>query len=237
MGRLGAAPAELDALLARVTRAKRVRAVGVMSHLACADDAQSPETARQRKLFSELVGRMRAAGVTPDSVHLDNSAGVVRGVSDDCNAIRPGIALYGVDPTLEGSAPFAPVMSLCARVIHVKTVGAGTPIGYAGAFRATEPTKILTLALGYADGVPRAAGGHASVGVSGRRAPIVGRVSCDLITVAAPPSDSTKPGDVALVFGKRDGMEVPAGDLARAVGTSAYEILVRIGPRVPRIAT
>ena len=237
MGRLGVLPGELDALVPRLKRARSFEVTGVMSHLACADDADSAETARQRKLFGEMVARLRAGGVTPAWVHLDNSAGVVRGVTDGCNAVRPGIALYGIDPTLEASAPFDPVMNLCARVIHAKTVPAGTPIGYAGDFRARETTRILTLALGYADGVPRAAGGHASVGVGGRRAPIVGRVSCDLVTVAVPPDDATKPGDVALVFGRRAGQDVPVGDLARAVGTSAYEILVRIGPRVPRLAT
>ncbi|HTO54050.1 MAG TPA: alanine racemase [Myxococcota bacterium] len=237
MGRLGVRPAELAEILPRLARARRAKLSGVLSHLACADDAASPETPRQRKQFAEAVARLRAAGLTPDWVHLDNSAGVVRGVSPECNAIRPGIALYGVDPTLEGGHAFEPVMSLCARVIHAKTVAAGTPIGYAGAFRAARETRILTLAVGYADGLPRAAGGQASVGVSGRRAPIVGRVSCDLTTVAVPTDDPAQPGDVALVFGRRAGQEVPVADLARAVGTISYEVLVRIGPRVPRIAT
>jgi len=237
MGRLGATPGELDALLARAVRARRVRVVGVMSHLACADDAASPETARQRALFAELVGRVRAAGVTPQWLHIDNSAGIVRGAAEGCNAVRPGIALYGVDPTLEGGHPFEPVMSLCARVVHAKNVAAGTPIGYAGAFRAVEATRILTLAVGYADGLPRAAGGRASVAVSGRRAPIVGRVSCDLATVAVPTADPAGPGDVALVFGRRRGFELPVAELASAVGTISYEVLVRIGPRVPRIPT
>lgn len=237
MGRLGATPGELDALLAGAARAERVRIAGVMSHLACADDAASPETARQRALFAELVARVRASGVTPQWVHIDNSAGIVRGGAPGCNAVRPGIALYGVDPTLEGGHPFEPVMSLCARIVHAKNVAAGTPIGYAGEFRAEGPTRILTLALGYADGLPRAAGGRASVGVSGRRAPLVGRVSCDLATVAVPPDDPAAPGDVALVFGRRAGLEVPVAELARAVGTISYEVLVRIGPRVPRIPT
>jgi alanine racemase len=168
---------------------------------------------------------------------MDNSAGVARGTTDGCNAIRPGIALYGVDPTLEGGHAGEPVMSLCARVVHAKTVAAGTPIGYAGAFRAPERTRILTLAIGYADGLPRAAGGRVAVGVRGRRAPLVGRVSCDLATVALPPDDPSAAGDVALVFGRRDGLEVPVEDLARAVGTISYEVLARVGPRVPRLAT
>ena len=237
MGRLGALPGELGTLLDRLVSAKRVRLGGVMSHLACADDAASPETARQRALFAELVARVRAAGLAPDWIHIDNSAGIVRGPADGTNAVRPGIALYGIDPTLEGGHPFDPVMSLCARIVHAKNDAAGTPIGYAGQFRATAPTRILTLAVGYADGLPRAAGDRITVGVSGVRAPLVGRVSCDLSTVAVATDDPAGPGDVALVFGRREGLDVPVGELARAVGTISYEVLVRIGPRVPRVPT
>lgn len=237
MGRVGVVPDELGEFLARVAKAKHVRVTGVMSHLACADDAGSLETARQRKLFGELVTRIRAAGISPEWTHMDNSAGLVHGETPGCDAIRPGISLFGVDPTLEGGHALEPVMSLCARVVHAKTVPAGTSIGYAGAYRAPERTRILTLAIGYADGLPRGAGGKIGVGVSGRRAPLVGRVSCDLVTVAVPPDDVTAPGDVALVFGRRGGLDVPVEDLARAVGTISYEVLARIGPRVPRIAT
>ena len=237
MGRLGVLPEDLEPMLERVSRARRVRLSGVMSHLACADDAASPETERQRKLFVELVARVRAAGFAPEWVHMDNSAGVARGTTPGADAVRPGISLFGVDPTLEGVFALDPVMSLCARVVHAKTVAAGTPIGYAGAFRAPERTRILTLAIGYADGLPRAAGSHVSVGVRGRRAPLVGRVSCDLATVAVPADDPSAPGDVALVFGRRDGLVVPVEELARAVGTISYEVLVRIGPRVPRLGT
>jgi alanine racemase len=208
-----------------------------MSHLACADEAGSPQTARQRQQFGELVARARGAGLTPEWTHVDNSAGAVHGETPGCDAIRPGISLYGVDPTLEGGHALEPVMSLCARVIHAKTVAAGTPIGYAAEFRAPSRTRILTLAIGYADGLPRAAGGRVSVGVRGRRAPLVGRVSCDLATVAVPPDDPTAPGDVALVFGRREGFAVPVEELAHAVGTISYEVLARIGARVPRLAT
>ena len=237
MGRLGVLPDEVPAFLSRVARAKGVRLSGVMSHLARADDASSSETARQRKLFAELVSRVRASGFSLDWTHMDNSAGVMRGTTDGCDAIRPGISLYGVDPTLEGGHAGEPVMSLCARVVHAKIVPAGTAIGYAGEFRAAERTRILTLAIGYADGLPRAAGGRATVGLRGRRAPLVGRVSCDLATVAVAPDDPSAAGDVALVFGRRDGFAVPVEDLARAVGTISYEVLARIGPRVPRLAT
>jgi len=237
MGRLGVVPGDLHAMLVRVSHARRVKLSGVMSHLACADDAASPETARQRALFAQLVARVRETGFAPDWVHLDNSAGIARGPTPESDAVRPGIALYGVDPTLEGGHGLEPVMSLCARVVHAKTVEAGTPIGYAGAYRAPERSRVLTLAVGYADGLPRAAGGRVEVGVGSRRAPVVGRVSCDLTTVAVPADDRTAAGDVARVFGRRAGLEVPVEELARAVGTISYEVLVRIGPRVPRLAT
>ena len=237
MARLGLAPDDLAALVARVRAAKRVRLDGVMSHLACADDAARPETARQRARFAELVAAVRAAGFAPRWVHLDNSAGLARGATPGTDAVRPGIWLYGIDPTLEGGHALEPVMSLFARVAHAKTVPADTPIGYGGDYRTSERARILTLALGYADGLPRAAGGRVDVGVRGRRARLVGRVSCDLAMAVVPADDPTRAGDVALVFGRAQGLEIPVDELARAAGTISYEILVRIGPRVPRLAT
>ncbi len=237
MGRLGLAPDDLAALLNRVRSAKRLRLDGVMSHLACADDAARPETARQRAVFTELVAAVRGAGFAPRWVHLDNSAGLARGATPGTDAVRPGIWLYGIDPTLEGGHALEPVMSLFARVAHAKTVAAGTPIGYGGDFRAPERARILTLAIGYADGLPRAAGGRVDVGVRGRRARLIGRVSCDLATALVPADDPTQAGDTALVFGRSAGFAIPVDELARAAGTISYEILVRIGPRVPRLAT
>jgi len=237
MGRLGLAPDDLAAALARIRTAKRLHLDGVMSHLACADDATRPETARQRARFAELVAAVRANGFAPRWVHLDNSAGLARGATPGTDAVRPGIWLYGIDPTLEGGHALEPVMSLFARVAHAKTVAAGTPIGYGGDWRAPERARIATLALGYADGLPRAAGGKVDVGLRGRRARLVGRISCDLATVALPGDDPTQAGDVALVFGRGEGLEISVDELARAVGTISYEILVRIGPRVPRLPT
>jgi alanine racemase len=208
-----------------------------MSHLACADDAARPETGQQRARFAELVAAVRGAGFAPRWVHLDNSAGLARGATPGSDAVRSGIWLYGIDPTLEGGHALEPVMSLFARVAHAKTVPAGTAIGYGGDFRAPERARILTLAIGYADGLPRAAGGRVDVGVRGRRARLVGRVSCDLATAVAPADDPTQAGDVALVFGRSEGLAIPVDELARAAGTISYEILVRIGPRVPRLAT
>ncbi len=237
MGRLGLAPAELPELLARLRAARGLRLDGIMSHLAEADDARSEATARQRSLFASLVARVREAGFSPDWVHLDNSAGIARGATPGTNAVRPGLWLWGVDPTLEGGNALEPVMSLFARVCQAKVVPPGTRIGYGGEFVARETSRILTLAIGYADGLPRAVGGRMEVGWRGRRVPLVGRVSCDLATAAVPGSDAVAPGDAVLIFGRDGALAIPVEEVARAAGTIAYEILARIGPRIPRIAT
>ncbi len=237
MGRLGLAPEDLPALLER-TRAEPALALeGVMTHLAQADDLESGETDRQRAEFAALVARVRAAGFAPDWIHVDNSAGIARGVTPDTNAVRPGLWLWGAEPMLRGGHALEPVMSLFARVCHAKVVPPGTRIGYGGDFVARDTTRILTLAIGYADGLPRAAGGKIEVGFRGARVPLVGRVSCDLATAAVPGRERIEPGDAVLIFGKSCALAIPVEETARAAGTISYEILARIGPRVPRIAT
>jgi len=237
MGRLGLAPDALPAFLARLQSAKRLRLDGVMTHLAEADDAGSKETERQRALFAALVARVRQAGFTPAWIHVDNSAGIARGATPSTTAVRPGLSLWGADPLLEGGNALEPVMSLFARVCHAKVVPAGTKIGYGGEFVTRETSRILTLAIGYADGLPRAVGGKVEVGWRGRRVPLVGRVSCDLASAAVPGDGAIEPGDAVLLFGRADGLVIPVEEIARAAGTVAYEILARIGPRIPRIAT
>jgi alanine racemase len=237
MGRLGLAAEDLPEFLDRLSAARELRLEGVMSHLAEADDLAAEATERQRAQFAALVARVRAAGFAPDWVHLDNSAGIARGATADTNAVRPGLWLWGAEPMLAGGHALEPVMSLFARVIHAKVVGPGTKIGYGGDFVARESSCILTLAIGYADGLPRAVGGKIEVGWRGRRVPLVGRVSCDLATAAVPGRERVEPGDAVLIFGKSGALAIPVEETARAAGTISYEILARIGPRVPRIAT
>ena len=234
MSRLGVPLAALDEALARLSRASHLELSGVASHLADADDASAAATALQRERFGAAVARVREGGFEPDWVHLDNSAGIVHGPSEGTNAVRPGLALYGADPTLERSCSLEPVMTLLTRVIQAKRVAAGTRVGYGGAYVASRETQILTLPIGYADGLPRAAAGHFSVGVAGDRLPLAGRVSMDLASVDAGPDGDVKVGQEVLVFGRKEGLTIEVEQLADAVGTIAYEILVGIGARVPR---
>ncbi len=232
MGRLGMPPEEVDACLARL-RPGRVELEGVMSHLAEADDASSPRTQRQRERLAEAVARVRDAGLDPEWIHIDNSAGLLRGPAGGTTAVRPGLMLYGADPTLEGGHAGEPVMTLLARVCLAKTLPAGARVGYGGTFLARAPTRVLTLPIGYADGLPRSAGSF-QPGWRGRRVPLAGRVSCDLSALDGGSAEGGL-GEEVLLFGRRDGLEIRVEELARAAGTLSYEILVGIGPRIPRL--
>ena len=235
MARLGLALDEVSPALERLTKSDRLELVGLMSHLADADDLASGTPSGQRARFSALLAQVRAAGFAPAWIHLDNSAGLAHGPTPETTAVRVGLLLYGADPTLEGGFGLDPVMNLYTRVLHAKNVPKGTRVGYGGCFEASEPTRILTLPIGYADGLPRAAGGRFAVGVRGRRVPLVGRVSMDLAAVDAGPDCDVEVGEEILVFGRRKELVIPVEELASAVGTIPYEILVGVGPRVPRI--
>ncbi len=234
MHRLGIDWHDAGAVFDRVSGNPRLEVCGLMSHLAEADDAGSAQLAAQRERFSGLVVAGRARGVSPEWLHLDNSPGVAHGPSPATTAIRPGLALYGADPTLEGGAPLEPVMTLLTRAIHAADLPLGARVGYGGSWAAPWATRVLTLPIGYADGLPRAAGDAFSVGLAGQRVPLVGQVSMDLCCVDSGPG-SGGVGDEVLVFGRRAGLEIRVEELARATGTLAYEILARIGPRVPRL--
>jgi len=234
MGRLGISPDELDAALVRLRAAAHLRLDGVMSHLAEADDAESPRTSAQRALLGDALSRVRAAGFAPRWVHVDNSAGIARGCWPEATAARPGIALYGASPSRARGEPLEPVMSLFTRVCHAKDVPAGARIGYGGTWVAPGPARVLTLAIGYADGFPRAAAGH-RVGVRGQLLPLAGRVSCDLICALAAPGSRGEVGEPALIFGRAGPVSIPVDAFADAAGTISYEVLTRIGARIPRI--
>jgi alanine racemase len=235
MSRLGFAASELTAALDALAVCSRLSCEGVMSHLADADDVKAASLRRQRKDFEAIVAGLRARGISPEWVHLDNSAGILHGPSPGTSAVRPGIWLYGPDPGLEGGHGLEPVMTLVTRVLHAKPVPAGTAVGYGGTYKTSGDTNVLTLPIGYADGLPRSAGGRFDVGWRDKRVPLVGRISMDLATVDAGPDTNILVGEEILIFGRREGVEIRVEELAEAVDTIAYEILVGISPRVPRV--
>jgi alanine racemase len=235
MGRLGFLPEEAGAILDALGGHRHLELSGLATHLAEADDSASSATETQRRRFGEVVESVRTSGFTPEWIHADNSPGVLRGGTPGASAARPGLLLYGADPTLEGGHALEPVMTLVTRVIRAQDVPAGSRIGYGGTYVAPCRTRLLTLPIGYADGLPRAAGGRAEVGLRGRRVPLVGRVSMDLAAVDAGPSSDVEVGEEVLVFGRRGELTIRVERIAEATDTIPYEILVRVGSRVPRI--
>jgi alanine racemase len=235
MGRLGLLPEEIGEALDALRACPHLELSGFATHLAEADNPASSVLHVQRRLFEALLGSVRAAGFRPGWIHADPSAGVIRGATSFATAVRPGLALFGADPTLEGGHPLEPVMTLLTRVIHAKDLPAGSRVGYGGTYVVPCRSRILTLPLGYADGLPRAAGGRVEVGLGHRRVPLVGRVSMDLATVDAGAGSDARVGDEVLIFGRRADSVLRVEKIAHATDTISYELLVRIGSRVPRI--
>jgi alanine racemase len=238
LGRGGQPAREWSSLLdATTAAADQVQVVGVWSHLACSDRPAHPSIASQLTTFRDALDVAKAAGLSPEVVHLSNSGGLL-GVPDArFDLVRPGIATYGLSPGPEhGTARelgLRPAMTLRAAVALVKRLPAGHGIGYGHRYTTTTETSTAVIPLGYADGIPRAATGVAPLWLAGRRRTIAGTVSMDQVVVDIG-EDDVSVGDEALLFGPGDQGEPTADDWGSALGTIGYEIVTRIGPRVPR---
>jgi alanine racemase len=205
----------------------------VMSHLACAEIPDHPMNDRQIRLFREI--RILYRGVASS---LANSSGIFLGGGAYCDLVRPGVALYGVNPTPGKANPMRPVVELKGRVIQVRAVNKGENVGYGAAFTTTRPSRIAIVALGYADGYLRSASAAkgkpaGQVIIAGKRCPIAGRVSMDVLAadVTDLPDGTVRRGDFATLIG--DGMSVD--DVAAAMGTIGYEVLTHLGRRYHRV--
>jgi alanine racemase len=238
MRRMGLAAEDAPALLERIAREPALKLEGVYTHLARADEQDLGPTLDQLRLFSEILSAVEARGTDPGQVHVANSAGLLAApdlaaaLPARVNAVRPGLMLYGVHPAphLRERAALAPAMTLRTRVSNVRHVRPGDAVGYGGTFRATRRGRIATLPLGYADGVPWSLGNRGSVLLRGRRTPIAGRISMDLVTIFVG-EDPVEIGDPVVLFGEG----LPVEEVAEKAGTIPYELLVGIGGRVPRV--
>jgi len=208
-----------------------------MTHFAATDGSRSPETLEQIRRFESVLERGRAAGLIPAGtwVHAGNSALVLSGSIGHYDALRVGIAAYGVSPGAGlGVSALRPVMSVRTRIVHLSTVPVGAAIGYGGTFRTRRVSRIATLPIGYDDGVAWRLGGRGSVLVRGRRVPIVGRISMDYTTVDVTDVPGAALGDRATLIGSDGEAQIDVGELAEQAGTIPYEILCSIGKRVRR---
>ena len=219
---------------------KLLKVIGIWSHFARADEPAELMNQEQLSLFEEKVNQAKTAGIDAQFIHIANSAALFTNKSTHKNIIRSGIALFGLSPDIKtigdsSSLGLKPAMKLKAKLNLVKEVKAGSSVGYGGTAVLKSDTKLGVVALGYADGIPRNTNNLAGVFVDKKRAPIIGRVSMDQFVVDLGVTSNAKTGDEVIVFGDGSGDEYTVDEWAKAANTINYEIITRIGPRVPRI--
>jgi alanine racemase len=215
MNRLGLSPAEA------VTLPDALKIDTLHSHLACAETRDHPLNARQRDMFAALVDTVR-----PPRASLASSAGITLGTDYAFGLTRPGLGLYGGQPVNGQTLPLAQVARIFATVVQCRDVRAGESIGYGATFVASRPTRVAVLALGYADGYPRALAGAGFARVGDTRLPVVGRISMDLMCVDA--------GNTPIAEGDRIEVDFDLGRAGTATGLAQYELLTRLGDRYTR---
>ena len=226
--------------LSKAVAANEINIVGIWSHFARADEPDEVMNKEQLAVFEDRIKSASAAGIKAEFIHISNSAASLTNKSAHKNIIRWGIGLYGLSPDLNNlgdskSLNLKPAMRLKAKLHLVKAVKAGVSVGYSGTAITKSDTKLGVVTLGYADGIPRNANNLAGVFVAGNRAPLIGRVSMDQFVVDLGINSSAKTGDEVIVFGDGSSGEYTADEWAKASGTINYEIVTRIGSRVPRI--
>lgn len=227
MNRLGLGPDELDALVGDLSRLEGVDVQVWMTHLACADE-DSVMNSQQLGRFRSAVGRLPAAKAS-----FANSAGIFHGTAFHFDLVRPGCALYGVNPTPGAVNPMRDTIRLDARLLQVRNVDSPMTVGYGATHRVAARGKIATIAVGYADGYLRSLSGRGHVFVNGVAAPVVGRVSMDLVTVDVShlPDEAVTPGGLVELIGPNR----PVDTVASEGGTIGYEILTSLGARYHRV--
>jgi alanine racemase len=216
-----------------------VEVVGIFSHFARADEPGEAQNDEQLARFNAMVEQVRSFGFTNVIRHLSNSAATIKNSAAAFDMVRTGIAMYGLSPdvkTLGNSQSLAlrPAMQLRAAMYLVKDVPADTPVGYGASESTSTDTKLGVIAMGYADGIPRIAHG-AGVWSAGKKAFSIGRVSMDQFVVDLGAQSKAQSGDWVVIFGNGSHGEFTADDWGAASQTINYEIVTRIGPRVPRI--
>jgi alanine racemase len=219
---------------------KLLKVIGIWSHFARADEPAELMNQEQLSLFEEKVNQAKTAGIDAQFIHIANSAALFTNKSAHKNIIRSGIALFGLSPDIKtigdsSSLGLKPAMKLKAKLNLVKEVKAGSSVGYGGTAVLKSDTKLGVITLGYADGIPRNTNNLAGVFVDKKRAPMIGRVSMDQFVVDLGITSNAKTGDEVIVFGDGSGGEYTVDEWAKAANTINYEIITRIGPRVPRI--
>jgi alanine racemase len=234
MGRMGVVESELPRAMELLRSAPRLRVEALYTHLANAGDPADSFTSDQIARFDMLVETLREAGLSAPAHHVANSAATMRGIIPGDYA-RVGIALYGAEPLDVHSPRLEPVLRWRTAIARLKELPPGHAVGYGTTFHTTRPSRIATLPVGYADGYRRGLSNWGEVLVRGKRAPVVGRVSMDLVTIDVTDIDDAAVGDEVVLLGRQGDDEIPAEEIAAKLDTISYEVFCGIGKRVPRV--
>ncbi|MCM2316134.1 MAG: alanine racemase [Thermoanaerobaculia bacterium] len=234
MGRMGLVESDLAEAATILTHAPFVQLDALYSHFSTASEPHSAHTSLQIERFRQMAERLRDLGVHAPLDHMANSAATLRAIVNPGDFVRVGMLLFGGEPIDGTRSGLEPVMRWTTRIARLKTMPPGSPIGYGATWTTPRDSCIATIPVGYADGYPYLLSNNADVLIRGRRAPIVGRVSMDLVTVDVTDIDGVALGDEVVLLGRQGDEIVTAEELAGRSGTISYEILCGVGHRVPR---
>jgi alanine racemase len=247
MNRLGFRHDNLRRTLPEVLTSANLRLEAIYTHFATADETEKPFFDQQRANFEAALKTIEEVRVGPPEggphrgrvlIHAANSAATLRDSRVWYDMVRPGLLLYGiVPPPLASTIPLTPVMSLTSRVVAVKGVRPGEGVGYGLTFQADTPVTTAVIPAGYADGIDLRVSGRCQVLIRGRRVPIVGTVSMDMMMVDVTDLNDVSPGDEVVIIGRQGDeswQQIDAREMAAAIGTIPYEVVCRIGARIER---
>lgn len=240
MSRIGMLPTvETAAQIQEIASLPGIEVEGVFTHFAVADELDKTATCEQILKFRNVINVLEARGLQIPLKHVSNSAGIIDLRTGDMDMVRPGIMLYGLYPSgyvSHDDVKLKEVMTLKARISHVKQLPPGTGVSYGHTYFTRGEEKIATLPIGYADGFSRMLTGKASVQIQGRRVPVVGRICMDQCMINVTGLD-VKPGDEVTLFGGDGPEKIWIEDMADWLGTNTHEVICRIDKRIPRVYT
>jgi alanine racemase len=238
MARLGVLPRDVPKMAESFRRHREVRLDGLMTHFACADSGDEASIHAQLDRFDAVTATLHAFGLTPRVRHAANSAAMIRTPRARMDFVRPGVALFGVQPQPGVAPELRPVMSVRSEIVALRALEPGMSVGYGATWRARGKSKIATIPMGYADGLSRGLSHRGTLLVRGKRAPIVGVVSMDMTMLDVTEIEGVSIGDEVVVLGSQKGPlgqdTIHAEEIATTLGTIPWEVLTDVSRRVPR---
>ena len=237
LSRYGMMPDEVTPFAQRLAQMKGLRLEGLFTHYASADEADKTSVRKQFAVYMDTLARLKQVGIAIPIRHTAASGATLDMPETHLDMVRCGVAIYGMWPSDQVSRPISlqPALSLKARIARLRTLPAGTGIGYGGTFVTSRPTVAALLPIGYADGIKRSYSNRGTVLVHGQRARVLGRVSMDQMVVDVTGIPDVAEGDEVMLIGRQGKDEITCDEMAGVMGTINYEVTVGLAPRLPRV--